>query len=444
MMTPEIPLYLQRIKRLSHALMISGVINIGVLTLLIYWMMHESPPTPYCDLKPATYAQQQIPLADLRNATELLNQLSQLPFADLVSRLQNRQVVENGYAERDLALACLVAFHHLDMHRALPKSLQPKQKRLFAWKPDSQKIPFTLAIYPGLTEKQFNLIFQFAATERWPLTAEGLYNLLRKQKSGGQFESTLVETFFLTPEFWTIERLLNRSERAVDREEMLNLLLEGSWTILKQFVTEQRKLHDQSSARRLKFLLDYLKADSPTAARLLVKTEWDFSIMKLEDHQVVALLKQLPLDCSEGVRFAKELLASPRSSGVWQQAAVWLYSNAGEGIPERWDELAVLQRFAVSKKIPPQVVKKTPVIATPTAKKIEQKAPVSPKVEAVRRPPPPPPAPQPSRPQTYVVQKGDSLWKISKRFNVKLEKLKADNKLQSDNLSPGTVLKIPE
>jgi hypothetical protein len=434
----EIPVHLRRVRQLSHALMISGVINIGVLALLIYWMMHERPPTPYCELKPATYEQQQIPLADLRNATELLNQLSQLPFTELAGRLQNRQVVENGYAERDLALACLVAFHHFDMVRALPKSLQPKQKRLFAWKPDAQNLPFTLAIYPALTDKQFSLLYQFATTERWPLTAEGLYALLQTQKSSGSFDSSLVETFFLTPEFWTVERLLNRADRTVKSEEMLDLLLEGSWPLLKQFVTEQRKLHDQSSARRLKFLLDYLKAGSPAAARLLVKTEWDFAIMKLEDHQVIALLKQLPIDCVEGVRFAKELLASPRSSDVWQQAAIWLYSNAGEEIPKKWEEPAVLQRFAVSKKLP-VVVKPKPVPAAVPAERPKEK----PSSAAVRPTPAPQPQPQPSRPQTYIVQKGDSLWKISKKFNVKIDRLKAENKLESDTLTPGKVLKIP-
>lgn len=43
----------------------------------------------------------------------------------------------------------------------------------------------------------------------------------------------------------------------------------------------------------------------------------------------------------------------------------------------------------------------------------------------------------------YLVQEGDSLWKISRRFNINLDALKSYNKLNSDILKPGMSLKIP-
>jgi LysM repeat protein len=44
---------------------------------------------------------------------------------------------------------------------------------------------------------------------------------------------------------------------------------------------------------------------------------------------------------------------------------------------------------------------------------------------------------------TYIVQEGDSLWKISKKFNVNIDRLRAYNQLDSDALKPGKSLRIP-
>lgn len=45
--------------------------------------------------------------------------------------------------------------------------------------------------------------------------------------------------------------------------------------------------------------------------------------------------------------------------------------------------------------------------------------------------------------RSYVVQYGDSLWKISRTFNVKVEILRSLNNLESDSLKPGTTLTLP-
>lgn len=46
-------------------------------------------------------------------------------------------------------------------------------------------------------------------------------------------------------------------------------------------------------------------------------------------------------------------------------------------------------------------------------------------------------------PRRYIVQAGDSLWKISRKFNVKVEKIQEINALNSENLKPGTELILP-
>lgn len=48
------------------------------------------------------------------------------------------------------------------------------------------------------------------------------------------------------------------------------------------------------------------------------------------------------------------------------------------------------------------------------------------------------------QPGTYTVKSGDSLWNIAKRYNVTVDALKSANKLTTNVLSIGQVLKIPE
>ena len=55
----------------------------------------------------------------------------------------------------------------------------------------------------------------------------------------------------------------------------------------------------------------------------------------------------------------------------------------------------------------------------------------------------PPPPVEPSVALTYVVQDGDSLWKIARKLKVSVTALKEKNQLQTDLLRPGRVLKIP-
>ncbi|HEY8965555.1 MAG TPA: LysM peptidoglycan-binding domain-containing protein [Candidatus Methylacidiphilales bacterium] len=55
----------------------------------------------------------------------------------------------------------------------------------------------------------------------------------------------------------------------------------------------------------------------------------------------------------------------------------------------------------------------------------------------------PAPASVPSAPATYTVQKGDTLWKLSKKWNVSVDALKKANHLTSDQIAVGTALSVP-
>lgn len=467
-MMSDSTLFTRRIRHLSLALIVSGALNIGVLSLLLYWVLREHPPTPYCELKPASVEQQQIPLADQRGCAELLAQLSQLSFPQLVNCLSHAQLIENGYAERDLALACLMAFHYFDIQRALPKNAQPQQTRFLAWKPKGREAAISLIVYPDLTQPQFDALIQFAKTERWPLTAEGLFLLLKDQKKNRSFDDHLMETFLLTPEFWTVELLFNRSGQRASKQEILTVILEGNWILLTQFVDQQRQVHDSSDARRQKFLLDYVKAGSPSAAILLLKMDWDFVVKKLDDQQMLAILQVMPPTFSEGIVFAKEMLVSPRSTQVRRQASQWLYMQVGEQMPVEWTHHAALVRF-VPEKAFTEIVSKPSAAPNPIAPSLPLVRVKAAKATPMKLDAPSAPIPiivqassntiskatqkpstkkqaslTPDKMLIYVVKEGDSLWKIAQRFSIKVDEIKKLNGLKSDTLKVGMVLKLPK
>ncbi len=45
--------------------------------------------------------------------------------------------------------------------------------------------------------------------------------------------------------------------------------------------------------------------------------------------------------------------------------------------------------------------------------------------------------------QDYKIQKGDTLWSISKKLKLPLKKIKSINKMSSDNITVGQEIKIP-
>lgn len=443
---------LDKTRRLTGALILSGGLNVIVLALLLYWAVRERVPLPYCEYKPAEQQEQQAPLADQRTSSQVILAYKDLSFDQLVSRLQQTQLIENGFTQRDLALAALVSFYHFDLRRALTGLPQPTQQRAFVSRLPKEGKSIKWVVYPDLSNEQFAAIVHFVQTERWPLTSRGLFLLLQKGKE--KEDKRIAEAFFLTREFLAVEMLFNRAQSSVSKHELLRVIQEGNWKLLNEFIQHQRTSNDLSDARRQRFLLDYVKHGSSTAAYLLLKSDGEFAVKKLDDTDAIAVLELLPKKTSESEKFALELLTSPRSNAVWKISAERLYEYAGEEVPSACSHQNALKRFAphrllaqhldtaiksvqpqqltvsvTPKKLPPPTPpvppKKTPAIPT-----------VQPKKGIIASPPPP-------KERVYVIQEGDSLWKISRKFNVSIETIKAKNQLKSDKLKPGTALRIP-
>jgi hypothetical protein len=434
-------IHLKSIRRLIIALSVSGILNILLITAIFYWMVKDTPPSAYFEQKPALKIEQQVPLASESGNVEWIQYLRTLSFDQLVAKLSNQQLVENGYAQRDLALACLAAFHHFDLPRALVGLTQPEQQRSIVYGHMKDGKPASLIVYPGLSDAQYRAISDFAATERWPLTSKGLFWKIKKSR--GNAETSLLDAFVMTPEFLAVEMLFNRVEQPTPKSEIMQMLLEGTWAMLFEFYTQQKVSQDLSPARRQHFLLDYVDHKSKKAAYLMLKVEGDFALKKLDDKHVQQLLSLMNEKTPESEKYAMDLLTSPRSDIVWKNAAAKLFQYAGEAVPEKNLHHHAMTRFMpgegliqlplekpTTQKMVPKPVQAKPV----SQKKSSAKVVVAPKTTS---------KPVPKKDRLYIVQEGDTLWKISRRFNVGMDDLRNHNKLQKDALQPGTPLRIP-
>lgn len=417
---------LKQVRRLAVALMLSGCLNITLIGGFSYWILKERPPTPFYALKPVEKSPEQ-PLAMEQTSSEVITALKNLPYDQLQGRLSNTQLVENGYSQRDLALAILVGYYHFDLARALPSQPQPMQRRVLLY--GSEK----LIVYPALSDEQFRTIIDFASTEKWPFTSHGLFLMIKKHSF--PLEPSLVDAFILSPQYLAVELLFNRSEVPVDKMELLAVLRDGTWAMLSNFAEKQKISQDLSPSRRQRFLIEYVKQKSKAASYVMLKTDGDFAAKKLDDATILQMLEMLTTRTPSAEKFAIALLSNPRSDAVWNSAASRLYDYLGEPLPERLDPQAILTRFV------PKVKWKTEQkpIASPPAKLV-----------AAATPPVSAPKPQPitapasiKREKLYIVQEGDSFWKIAKKFKTDTPTLKAYNNIQNDFLKPGMSLKIP-
>ncbi|KAF3362277.1 Uncharacterized protein PHSC3_001103 [Chlamydiales bacterium STE3] len=381
---------LSRIRFLTIALFISGSFNILLLAFLFYWAFQEKPPTPLYQLKPKT---ERALLVD----EELLHRYRHLGFNSLIAELLKK----NSSEERDLIIAALVSFYDFDIKRALSSSLQPLISQILICR-NGEKI----LVFPKLEDEQCQLIIDFANKEKWPFKAKGLFQLLKLSKYKNN--SSLIEAFTHTEEFVLVKNLFMRCSVEVKNEELLEVLLEGQWNLLASFCAKQKKIQDLSEENRHKFLFDFMRSGSKASAYLLLKTDWDFAINRLKDESIALILNQLENKSEELQKLSSAIIKSPRGETVRNLAEKRLEDYLGT-------KTVIQEKVLVKLKS-----KETPKICPPVKK------PFAPKPEKV-----------------HIVQEGDSLWKIARKYHLEVEAIKKYNYLVSDLLQPGTTLRIP-
>jgi hypothetical protein len=429
-MTPSFEQYwMQRARFLTQALIISGTLNIGLIATFIYFTLKEKQSVVSFEAK--------IP-KDPHNHQftneQILRTYSQASFQDLLLRLENKDLVEEGYLKRDLALACLVAFHHFNLEKALGGALL--QKRLIAFRNPQGDEMIELMAFPGLIDDHFQAVLSYAKTEKWPYTTKGLFFEIKRNRL--PYDASLLETFYLTSEFHTLYALLNKNNLNIEKTQLLALLMEGSWEKFKGFTDRVRLTQSYTIETCRDFLVTYLfDFHSKIAADCLFKQEIEYVVKRFDDQQLLTFLDLNAEKKQELEKLAKELLLSPRSDLVRQRAASILYSLSHEMMPQPYDYLTVLKRFC-PEMVPQPVLKAqealaqskdaVKVIATTVASK-ENPSVVVEKTKGKR---------------IHKVQDGESLWKISRKYNVSIEAIMKVNHLDSDRLRPGKELQIPD
>lgn len=369
-----------RTKRLTQALIISGTLNVSLLGTFFYFVLRDKNDSLSIELKPLTTEAKLPPTSNL----EILRSYCVLSYQQLLICLENQDFVEQGIKKRDLALSCLVAFHHFNLDKALGGISLQKRSILLSQEKGSEVIE--VPVFPGLADYQFQAIIHFAKTEKWPFTAQGLFYELKR--STPPYNSSLINAFSLTSEYHSVYMLFSKTGISCSTKQLIDLLTEGEWIDLTNFSLSQRVALDLSIERCRSFLLAYLEKRSKTAALLLLESSPEFCLQQLEDRHIL-----LFFDLFHGSpllkNLSKGLLAAPRTDVVWQLAAQALgYSQ----IP---------------------------------AKKIEK--------------------PETKKPlyKTYKVQAGDNLWKIARAHKVSIKEIMQINQLETDKIRPDHCLQIP-
>jgi hypothetical protein len=410
--------WIRRTKGLTQALIISGTLNIGLIATFAYFFLKDKQDALALEHKPAS--NEIIPSKEGMNIHSLRSYFL-LPYQELLLRLENQDLLEEGLTKRDLALACLVAFHHFNLDKALGGL--SVQKRTISFANNAGQETIDVPVFPGLADEQFQAILQYAKTEKWPLTSQGLFYELKRSPT--LRDSSLLDTFYLSPEYHAVHTLLARTGLNPTREQVIDLICEGEWNLLSALTEQQRICMDLTVERRRLFLLDYLNHRSKVAAKFFLEADLDFSLKRLNDAQILTLFDLYGEKNATLANFSKELLASPRTDAVWQRAAATLFSSLGESLPDPYDHQAVLQRFF------PQMAFK-PSEEEPSRTIMQIHTPIL----------------QPSsiklKKQLHTVEQGENLWKIARKYRVSIEELMRVNHMDTEKLRPGKQLEIPE
>lgn len=373
---------LKKYRRLSQFLIISALLNVAFISSAIYQYFKPEKPIEWVSLK-----------GNLNeNSEAVLKSFLGLSFQDLVSKIHLKQMVEPGLAKRDLALAILAQSFHVDIARALNKAQIPMQYLSYQ-EMGKQK---ALGIPRGLTDVDFEIISQFLKQEAWPLTAKGLFSKLKL----GIKDDSLMQAFFSSLEFSRLFDAIKLSIPNLKKESLVSLLLKGDVADFE--MGEQACQNGQFHLEY--FLMNYLNHGSSLAAVYLVDLP-AFSVKNLSDKQALYLVDLLQVNPEKQKLIASDLLSSFRSEGFKEEIEK-------KGFVKEQKVLAPALIELKSKKEEIMAIKPSQNVKTKPYK-------------------------------TYVVQDGDSLWKISRKFKVDIELLKAHNHLDSENLKPGKVLEIP-
>lgn len=370
-------------------LLLSVILNIALVVVFFYFFIKENPIPIVFTYKPSIGISEKL----LTN-NEVISNFESFPSDKLFSLLLDSRHIEEGIRTRDLALSILVQRDHFDINRSLGGKQSPS-RFLKRDKNSDQKIP----LFSDLSDLEYKQIYEFAVSERWPFTFERLFPIIKEK--GDKADPALLQMFFQSDECFAVERLFSNSPMPLQKKILLSLLREGSFESLHTFAENQKIAFDISHNKRREFLLNYLKEGSPTAALLLLYTDMSYAIKNIDDETAICLLKLLPEKSEKGSLLAAHFLNSPRKDEVKKEAEAFL-SHDKELAKKFYNRPSAGE-------------------LRPTFRDI---APIS------------------HAPNEHIVQPGESLWSIARKYHITVDDLVKINHLTTTNISTGKMLKI--
>jgi|GEM_PF-4515109 len=232
---------------------------------------------------------------------------------------------------------------------------------------------------PTLSDTHYDRVARFVEKEAYPFTPHGLFCRLQQNPS----DKGLRAAFSLTDEFMALEDLFLRS-KIFCRDKLLEMVLQADFALLQDFFSAQKRAYDPSSKVRRKLLQQFFAASSKEALDLLYRYDKSYIVHSFSDREIEKALTMLGGDEKEDL-----CLLVGRSQ---RDYATVCYAN--------------------------NVLKCDKRAIVPPIKKEESS-------------------------KVYIVQNGDSLWRISKKFGVAVDAIVNVNHLESNHLKPGKALHIP-
>ena len=383
-----------------QALILSALLNVALLGVFFYFLIRDNPLHFSYRPKETLHAQHPpIPPG-------FLERLPSIAFAHLLELLADERKMETGFQVREISLGALALFHHFDVERGLGRGKLSKH----IWEYEGARF----LMFPGLSRTDFETLRNFAYLDQWPFTTQGLFERIRRSELEN-CDQGLIHFFCHTPEFVLFETLFARTHLPIQKRSVLSLALEGGWENFAAFSEKQRTGVDFSSEMRQRVLLRAIDEGSKTAANLLLITDAPFAIHQLDDAHLTLVLDLLSTQTPQSVKsqsaqpefvqFLQTIAASARIDAIRQKA------------------LARISEYTSPCEVAGHFYEK------PGHKDLRP---------VFRQAPPAAPAPT-----AHVVQDGESLWIIARKYKISIDALMEANQLHNSVIRPGKALKIP-
>ncbi len=146
--------WMKKIRLLTKLLLVSVTLNIGLLTVVIYTSKER--------VERRRSAVKEIVLEKTNG--EVLATYFKSTFQELAKELKNKTVLQDGYSKRDLALACLVNYHYLNLDKAISGKVLQRRKLTFIHQDGGEG--FQVEVFPNLDDLDFEILEKFIISKK--------------------------------------------------------------------------------------------------------------------------------------------------------------------------------------------------------------------------------------------------------------------------------------